>query len=240
MKTDKIKNRIKKSPLLALGLSMAVVIVAIAAIVAGLVSAMYKQERQVVSAPTQITVSADLADTLEVWEHQVTRTTLGDYEIAENAALVHNNNYTLMPGVDIPKDTFVRVTNKTELDAYLFIRVVSTVNDEAISYEVDSSVWQPLTDVTPSGGGSVYYYAPAQNPTGVINSGNFEGTGGVKDVKVLSGYRDEIKVGQYLQHDSAAQSSVLTVYAYMVQALNTPQGSFVAAGLGTDAQIPQP
>ena len=214
VKTDKIKNRIKKSPLLALGLSMAVVIVAIAAIVAGLVSAMYKQERQVVSAPTQITVSADLADTLEVWEHQVTRTTLGDYEIAENAALVHNNNYTLMPGVDIPKDTFVRVTGKTEIDAYLYIEVKSTANDPAITFEVNPANWTVLTDgenaVTGPNGGTVYVYN-----VGKLNLANFSGT---QEIAVLAD--DEVKVGQALDHSSTAESSVLTVYADMAQALN--------------------
>ena len=220
MKTDKIKEWIKKSPLLALGLSMAVVIVVIAAIVAGLVSAMYKQERQVVSAPTQITVSADLADTLEVWEHEAYRTDLGDYKLMTGEedveeSLVHGNNYTLMPGVDIPKDTFVRVTGKTEIDAYLYIEVKSTVNDPAVTFEVDSAGWTALTDgenaVTGPGGGKVYVY---RNGT-KLNLANFSGE---QKIAVLTD--DEVKVGQALDHSSTADSSVLTVYAYMAQALN--------------------
>lgn len=219
MKTDKIKEWIKKSPLLALVLSMVVVIVAIAAIVTGLVSAMYKQERQVVSAPTQITVSADLADKLEVREHEAYRTELGDYRLKTGEedgipeTFVQINHYTLMPGVDIPKDTFVRVTGKTEIAAYLYIEVKNTANDPAITFEVDPANWTALTDgentVIVPDGGTVYVY---RNGTKI----DLETFSDSRDVAVLTD--NTVRVGQGLNHSST--DSVLQVKAYMAQAMN--------------------
>ena len=225
VKTGIVAGSIKKSPLFALALSLTAVIVMVAGIAAGLASAMYKQERQVVSAPTQITVAADLASKLEVWEHEAYRTALGDYRLKTGAeegiaeSLVKINNYTLMPGVDIPKDTFVRVSGKTEIDAYLYIEVKSTVSDPAVTFSVDASRWTRLTrttgeTVTPvvgPKGGSVYVYQSGTR----INMDNFSGT---QNIPVLTG--NTVTVGQALNHGASAGSSVLEVYAYMAQALN--------------------
>ena len=222
MKIRETWNRFRKSPLLVAGAAVLAVVTAAAVITAGISSALYRQEKRVEGGPTRITVSADLADTLDVWESKVTRSvTDGSYAFVAPQELVHNNSYILMPGVDVPKDTFVRVTGKTSLDAYLYIEVVGAA-DPAVTFTVGSD-WTPVSGVTAPHSGTVYVYGNGTK----INTANF---GASKDVAVLAD--NQIHVGMALAHGSGASASAMTVYAYMAQAVQgkTPAQVFGSAG----------
>ena len=93
----------------------AVLLVAAAGIGAG-VSAKYRQE---VAVHGTIYYDPTLAESLACIEHEAQRDangvyTLGDEETAANA-------YVLMPGVDAPRDVFVRIQGKTAAPAYLYV-----------------------------------------------------------------------------------------------------------------------
>ena len=103
-------------------LMIALSLIVVSAAIAGVVSAKYVKQLQT---PGKITVSAKLADKIEVKEHEATRGTDGTYTLG--TAEVETNSYMLMPGVDIPKDPFVRVTGYTGMPAYLFVKIDNTL-----------------------------------------------------------------------------------------------------------------
>ena len=78
----------------------------------------------------------------------------GVYELGEDE--VTENEYTVLPGVAIPKDPFVRTEDVLELDAYVFVEVVDETSD-ALTVAVDDATWTQLSGVTGPNGGDVYY-----------------------------------------------------------------------------------
>ena len=96
-----------------------------------------------------------LADSLTLQEHVVTKAADGSYSIAENAATISENRYDVMPGMVLPKDPFITITNKTAAPAYLYIEVVDTLTPGIYNYAIHSQ-WEELTDVTGPNGGKVY------------------------------------------------------------------------------------
>lgn len=74
-----------------------------------------------------VTFSARLADNFWLQEHQVLRQEDGSY-VLDTGVTVAENNYILMPGVDVPKDPFIKIKNKTPLESYLFVEVVDSLD----------------------------------------------------------------------------------------------------------------
>ena len=60
---------------------------------------------------------------------------------ALNSTLVQTNEYVVVPGVDLPKDPFVKVTPAA--NAYVYIAVSSTL-PEGMSYKIDGTQWTEL------------------------------------------------------------------------------------------------
>ena len=95
----------------------------------------------------KVTFTAELADALLVQEHEAVRQPDGSYKLNTNLLPTEEkqgNSYELLPGLDVPKDPFVTVVNKTPIGAYLYIEVIDTTNG-AITYEIDADKWTKLS-----------------------------------------------------------------------------------------------
>lgn len=144
-------------------LSLILLAIAVAALIIGLVAAKYVRE---VRMPHKITVSADLAEDIEIFEHKINRTEHGDYETETTE--VTENDYVLMPGVDVPKDPTVRIKGYTGLAAWLYVEIVETDLPATVKYTVDTGAdrWKPLSGLTGPNGGKIYYRELTNAQTG--------------------------------------------------------------------------
>lgn len=203
-----MKNN-RRNTLAAL-ICVSVLIIAIGAITiasSGLASAKYKTQQVVNNVPVTITVTADLADTLEIKEHVANRLDSGAYELT--AAETNSNSYVLMPGVDIPKDPFVRVTGKTEIPAYLYIEVIDSVggSNSTYNYAIDSTNWTAVSGVNGKYGGTVYVYNSVLQKT-ATESG---------DVTVHILQNDIVTVKPEIDRSADYSDAGIQFCAYMVQ-----------------------
>lgn len=182
-----------------------------------------------------VTFTAKLAKDLLIQEHKAERKPDGSYGLLtgdENiitltSAKDESYAYTLIPGLDIPKDTFVKVEGKTPLEAYLFLEVVETldtvkVNDrdvKLVDYTVDAGKWKKLGSVTGKNGGSVYVYAVNGN-AGVLD----KETTDPFTVPILS--PEMITISQYVKSydiKTDNDTDLLSFYASMGETALDPQ-----------------
>lgn len=145
----------------------------------GVASAKYKTQKVANTVPVTVTVTADLADSLTISESAVTRQSSGQYVTGSGTS--SGNTYDLMPGVDIPKDPFVRVTGKTEIPAFLYIEIVdgtvwSTANQRfeykigdtlVYSYSIDTANWKRIEQYSDR---KIFVYAPGGTETPVTDA----------------------------------------------------------------------
>lgn len=165
----------------------------------------------------RVTFTARLAQELQLLESKAVATQddpKSNYKLTEET--VKSNTYELMPGVDIPKNPYVRITGKSPIPAYLFIEVVDRTNS-AIEISLRPE-WIPLTgeDIAPQHGGTVYYYAPEDSPTPLAS---FE----EEDFPILA--ENKVKVKQTYLHadkeimdvETDSTEDILLVYAYLYE-----------------------
>jgi len=145
-------------------LSLILLAIAAAALIIGLAAAKYVKE---VRMTHTIKVSADLAKSIEIFEHKANRTEHGDYETS--ADTVAENEYKLMPGVDVPKDPTVRIKGYTGLKAWLYVEIVESADfPKSVTYAVDTAAngWTELSGVTGPNRGKIYYRELTNAQTG--------------------------------------------------------------------------
>ena len=168
----------------------------------------------------RVTFTAKLADNLLLQEHEAVRQPDGSY-ILNDTLLPKDgktgNTYDLLPGLDIPKDPYVQVVNKTPIRSYLYIEVVDKTNS-SIEYQIDTTKWSELTDVAGKDGGTVYVYYQLvkDKPNYVLTHANCENT----EIPILTkpdGSEHEIKVSQHLLEENTSEDDVLTFYAYLFE-----------------------
>lgn len=175
----------------------------------------------------RVTFTARLAEKLELLESKAVATQddpKSNYKLTEKTVI--SNTYELMPGVDIPKNPYVRITGKSPIPAYLFIEVVDQTNS-AIEISLRPE-WTRLTgeDIVPQYGGTVYYYNPGnpgENPTPLASFDE-------KDFYILA--ENKVTVKQtYLHGDkeitnakSNSTEDILLVYAYLYEVFKLTEG----------------
>ena len=174
-----------------------IAIVMLTAILVGLCGVAYAQYRQsiTISDTGSLTISADIGS-IEVWEHVAQRQLDGSYVLDINH-LTQGNSYLLMPGVDIPKDPFVKVTKNSTIDAYVFIEVTSNL-PETVTYTL-GDCWERV-----DGYNNVYVYCQERTPVKVAG-----------DVTIQILEDNTLYVSQYYQ---GTGSCGLQVTAYLYQA----------------------
>lgn len=148
----------------------------------GLAYAKYVKQQQLTNT---LTVTADIGEVL-LQEHVAVRKDDGSYELTNELLpneTVDGNAYVIMPGVDIPKDPFITI-NKTSdlLPVYVYIKVHSSIDNESISYEVDSHNWKFIEINTL--GSHVYVYTGGTNEALAVNESISEPIYILKDNKI--------------------------------------------------------
>lgn len=205
---NETKRRIRRG--LLIGLVAQLIIMAV---VGGFVYSKYVKQDKL---DGQISITAELG-TIQLLEHEAEKADNGQYTLNTSVAPVTTNTYDhVLPGLDIPKDPYIKVEGKTPIPAYIFVEVVADENfDEynghvqnKLAYSLTSS-WKKLESVTGEHGGSVYVYASGDTAISVI--------GNIDKLSILEG--DKIIVSQKVNITTPAE---LKFYAMMGQAYDTP------------------
>lgn len=182
---------------------------------------------------------------LELFEHVANKKTDGSYTLdtSKKAIAGENgvyNSYTVMPGVNLPKDPTVNV--KAASGAYyLFVEVTKgsgfasvTVGEKTgtpLSCNVDTAKWQPLTLTGKDANREVYvYYVNKDGAKTYIQNTNVENVAVLEkigDTQNTITVSDDNDIVATLTNASA---SALTFKAYACQAagFNTPAAAFTA------------
>jgi predicted ribosomally synthesized peptide with SipW-like signal peptide len=147
-------------------------------------------------------------------EHKVQTNASGAYEYAKQEGKlieVEGNDYAVLPGVDLPKDPFVRITGKSEAPAYLYVKVESGISDEdALSYEM-AECWQPVTGVD-----GVYVYSDSKEKTPIAVTSDLT-VNILKDNVIKVANADDLGLDEEIE---------LTFYGYLAQAsITTTEGT---------------
>lgn len=178
-------------------------------------------------------------DDFRVAEHEITYDPDGTPKLTDTEKTPEpdgsiQQQYKVEPGIDLPKDPFIRVNGKTETPAMLYVEVVpngfdyvsgsrykiSKVDDGAnneMSFELNSD-WALVTGVTGNNGGEVYRYVGAKsNPTGIItldSAGKDNDFYLLKDNKIVV----ENDVTENGEDMILPQNCNIKFYAYLAQA----------------------
>lgn len=100
-----------------------------------------------------VTFKADLAEKFTLTETKAERQTSGSYILSGEQ--VTQNSYTLMPGVDVPKNPMFKIEGKTAVPAYLYVEVCPDL-PTTVTYKI-ADHWTDL-GITGPNGGKVYVY----------------------------------------------------------------------------------
>lgn len=117
-----------------------------------------------------VTITANLG-TIMVREHQAHRLPNGSYVLKDGTHLIgescpevilpdgpdNGNQYILMPGVDVPKDTWVEIVDKSPIAAYVFIMIEEDL-PSAVKYSINPC-WQPVEGLD-----GIYVYSDPEAP----------------------------------------------------------------------------
>lgn len=112
---------------------------------------------------------------------------------------VNGNKYTeVLPGVDIPKDPFIRLEIDSEVDYELFLRVTeSEYFPEKVTYEIDKVNWKLVSEDTKNHTRIFKYIG---NADGVINGYIDAGKHTILIDKIL--VNNKLEVSQYYDADA--------------------------------------
>jgi len=137
-------------------------------IVVGVVSAKYVNERHI---PGKITIKADLAKEIEVFEHTIS----GNPDVYEltTEETTQGNTYRLMPGVDVPKDPYVRIKGYTGVNAYVYVELISDADPRYVTFSL-SDKWVKLDSITNR---KIYYYTGTLQAADLIELEILDGKG---------------------------------------------------------------
>ena len=173
----------------------------------------------------------------EIKEYKVGPDAAGNYDyvdsegnkLTEGAAKVEvaENSYTVTPGVTLPKDAFVKLSRTNETPAYLFIKVVNTLDADVFTMNVDTKVWTQV-NVPGVTDGTIYVLSADGASDAPTILGAVDAADGVYHIidgnKVTVADENDLKITK----DTA---DTIEFYAYICQAT-------VAKADGTNTSIP--
>ena len=180
-----------------------------------------------------VTFTAELADNVLLQEHVADRQDNGKYTLTTTLTPVKGaqtnggNSYILLPGLDIPKDPFITVVDKSSIKSYLFLEVVETLDAvtetdsvtnqkttyKPVNYALTDD-WKLLTGVTGKHSGSVYVYAPGGTVMEITDALTATAQDLTVTIPILKD--NQVTVSQYLKHYNITENDdtdVLTFYA---------------------------
>lgn len=135
----------------------------------------------------------------------------GEYVINDRteANYIRKNIYTVVPGMNIEKEPFVRVYSSREVSDNVYIEVVSSdTSGDILDYYVDNLYWELTTEIPAAHGGKVYKYRNVIPANTELNISHI-----IKDNKM------RIKDDIFDKTNTAAVPAAvsLDIYAYLVQ-----------------------
>lgn len=146
-----------------------------------------------------VTIKGELADNVTLTEHEAKRNDDGSYSLTET--IVPENQYVVMPGVDIPKDPTITIENKSSVPAYLYVEVVPSLlppPDTVVQYALTGD-WEKITVTDNTRNVYVYKQAFSEVPLQEIQI--------LKDNKIIISEK----------YDPMSAPFSLQFHAYMVQ-----------------------
>lgn len=157
---------------------------------------------KVVPFEKEVTIRAEIG-TIVLQEHKVERKPDGSYALLtgnENLVLSGPdtaNEYTLIPGLDVPKDPHVVITKPNNLPVYVYVEIVSKL-PSTITFELADG-WMKVDGVTAPNGGTVYAYNTAITADETIHILKKDGNGNSIFVsqKLLSGETTGLELDFY-------------------------------------------
>ena len=157
---------------------------------------------------------------LKLYESKAKLNDDGTYSLDKTAEPVTSNTYTVMPGVNLPKDPTVEVT-KAEGPYYLFVEVTkgAKVDGTTLAYTVDGSKWVKLEGIT--GDREVYAYKTADGTVPAILKGKLAATqilAPTADTKDAADNTITVSGDEKLTGALSAADANLTFTAYACQA----------------------
>ncbi len=187
------KKLINRHILLIVGI---VVLTAVAILTAGL-NAKYVRK---VNLKGSVEFSSELAQGITLNESKANITDSGKYEL-DTSQKVLENSYKVMPGVNIPKDPAIKVTGKTGVPSYLFIKVEEKDIPDSVVYSLCDH-WKKLDNSD-----NVYVYT----------NDNFN-----SEIKIIE---DDILIVSQ-QYNGEAFNLDFTAYLYQKLNSETPEQTF--------------
>ena len=159
--------------------------------------------------PGTVTFNAKLAENVMLVESRITRKADGTYETTSET-ITGAQSYTLIPGLDVPKDPHIVITGKTNIPAHLYIEVVDNTPNEALRYNLISKNWISSSRTAKVAGAAVYVYSTdGSNPAQITTD----------QTEIFILQDNKIYVDQGLLSDD--ESNGLTFYAYLEEAVPT-------------------
>lgn len=145
---------------------------------------------------------------IDIWESPSTADATGLYTLNKTADPVKANTYNVViPGLDIPKDPYVQITNKSPIEAYVFLEIeTDNLKENGLTYTLNEH-WQPVNGYT-----NVYVYSEKSGENWVPFKVTGNNTGTIT-IPVLEG--DQVVVSQKL--NKKATGLELTFSACMKQ-----------------------
>lgn len=173
------------------------------------------------TAQGSVTFSAQLAESLTLWEHEAAKNADGLYTIDATSPTIDSNDETkngntysvVIPGLDIPKDPQITVKGKTDIPAYLFLEIVGHQpgeNDKKVTYTLEDC-WVKQEDIPGTSGGTVYVYSANNSPAEVTGATFSESD----TINIIKGQK--VYVSQALPRDTEL---TITLYACMSEAVS--------------------
>ena len=144
----------------------------------------------------RVIFTASLAENVILQEHTAQQQADGSYQLTE--PFVTGNDYVLIPGLDIPKDPHILIEGKTNIPAYLFVEVVDVLGNDALTWAVDDTLWEPVPDTQ-----GVYVYKTVLDST--------------PDAPIYILKDNQIVVSQHLNCDGRTTNGTLTFRVKLVQ-----------------------
>ena len=194
-----------------------VMLILLVLLLIGLVSFAGAKYATTISYTGRITFSASLAEDVILQEHLAVRQPDGSYKLDETVAPVQANTYKLIPGLDIPKDPHIIIKGKTPIKAFLFIEVWSTLDKNAVYFQVDDTKWQATEFAPKRTGATVYLYVDGGTSAKVLD----ETVGTALTIPILKplveSKPETIRVSQTLLSQQGEETKVLGFDVYLIE-----------------------
>ena len=192
---------------------LAAVLAGVLALALGISGILAKYVRSV-SISAKVTFSADLAQDVRLSEHEAQKQADGTYQLDQNKTS-EQNIYSVLPGVDIPKDPSIEIIGKSPVKAYLYLEVCG-VCPEDITYSLTTD-WILLEGVTGQNGGKIYVYSAGGTSAAILddNSCPKDPIGIIQNNTVI------------VSSSSRTHSFSLDFYGYMAQIVNNTDAAQV-------------